>query len=151
MNKIRESFLIVGGIANVAIALLHLVIIFLGAPAYRLFGAGETMARMAEEGSVIPGIVTFVLTLFFILFALYAFSGANVIPRLPYLKKGLIIIGAVYCLRGLMLLPALIMENAGAFETITSLAAFIIGLCYLIGSIGFKQKGRTESAVEPGN
>jgi putative oxidoreductase len=39
-------------------ALLHVLIIFGGAPWYRFFGAGETMAGMAEAGSPVPGLVT---------------------------------------------------------------------------------------------
>jgi hypothetical protein len=75
--------LLAGGLLSAGIALLHVVIIFVGAPAYRYFGAGEQMAQQAEAGSHLPALVTAAVTLFFALFAYYALAVAQVVPRPP--------------------------------------------------------------------
>ncbi len=76
---------------NFGIALLHLVIIVVGVPGYLYFGAAE-LAITASQGSPMPALVTFGLTLIFAGFGLYALSGAGVIRRLPLLTVGLIFI-----------------------------------------------------------
>ncbi len=84
-------------------ALLHFVIIFVGAPAYRYFGAGERMAVRDERGDPLPAVITAGLTLVFAIWAGYAFSGAGLIRRLPFLRAVLSSVGIVYTLRGLVL------------------------------------------------
>ena len=48
MNNSGRALLILGAGANFLIAALHLVIIFVGAPAYLYFGAAD-LARMADR------------------------------------------------------------------------------------------------------
>ena len=43
-------FLIVAGTLSAIAAILHLACIYFGAPWYRLLGAGEHMAELAEQG-----------------------------------------------------------------------------------------------------
>ncbi|MBI1936552.1 MAG: hypothetical protein HYS25_00355 [Ignavibacteriales bacterium] len=132
-----KKFLSAGSIMSFGVALLHLVIIFIGADAYRYFGAGEEMALLAESGSLQPALVTFVITIFFSLFGLYGLSGANIILRLPFLKWFLLAIGSIYALRGL----AVIGEIIVIFEKpvyplrmiIFSLVSLIAGIFYLAG------------------
>jgi hypothetical protein len=76
-----------------------------GGNAYRYFGAGERMARMAERGAPEPVIITTVIVLLFSAWAAYAFAGAGVLAPLPWLRAALPIIGLVYTARGLVLIP----------------------------------------------
>jgi hypothetical protein len=128
------------GLLCAALAVLHVVIIFLGAPAYRYFGAGEELARRAEQGSAIPALVTGLIALVFAAWAAYAFSAAGLIGRLPLLRPGLLVIGAIFTLRGLALVPQLGWWVAGnpnesAFRNlIFSAVALLIGLIYLMGA-----------------
>lgn len=129
---------IAGGL-SAAVAALHAAIALIGARAYRYFGAGERMARLAERGSLWPTAVTLLLTLIFALWAAYAFSGADRIGRLPALKTSLVLIGAVYTLRGLVLMPqiALFLGGAGTVpprHLFFSAASLLIGLLYLFGT-----------------
>lgn len=129
------------GILSSVIAVLHVGIIAVGAPAYRYFGAGEEMARQAERGSPIPALLTGVITLVFVLFALYAFSGAGLVGRLPLLRLGLLMVGVVYTLRGLLLGPQVIwfLGLPGRVPTrqlVFSGVSLVIGLSYLIGVHG---------------
>ncbi|GGB79448.1 hypothetical protein GCM10011352_01370 [Marinobacterium zhoushanense] len=96
----RDKALIAAGILSLLAALLHIAVIFGGPDWYRFFGAGEEMALMAERGEIYPTILTLGICSVLVGWALYAFSGAKLIPRLPWLKVCLILITAVYCVRG---------------------------------------------------
>jgi len=132
----RNPWLILAGLGSALVALLHAVIIFLGAPAYRYFGAAD-LAPLAERGSPMPAVITGFLVLIFAVWALYAFSGAGLGPRLPLLRLGLIAIAAIYTLRGLMLLPELFALASGKLAVprmaVFSAVSLFIGLCYVAG------------------
>lgn len=135
----RERILLLAGWLSVAVAALHLVIIFLGAPAYRYFGAGEEMARQAEAGSFAPAALTLFIAVVFAVFSLYAFAGAGRLRRLPLLRTGLSVIAAIYCLRGLALLPELAGYAQGSDavtprQLVFSAVSLAIGILYLLGT-----------------
>lgn len=134
------NLLKLGGMLSFAVALLHLVIIFIGAPGYRYFGAGEEMARMAESGSLIPAAITFGLAIVFAICGFYAFSGAGIIRPLPLTKIILPLLSAIYILRGISVFPQVIFklnapDGISTRFIIFSAVALIIGLFYLGGII----------------
>jgi hypothetical protein len=116
------------------------LIIFVGGPAYRYFGVGEKMARLAEQGSQAPALITAGLTVVFCVWAAYAFSGAGLLRRLPLLRTGLITIGLIYTLRGLLLGPQMMWFFSGQRAAVPprqlgfSAAALLTGLAYLVGT-----------------
>jgi hypothetical protein len=127
------------GWLSAAVAALHVVIAFAGPVAYRYFGAGEDMARQAEAGSFVPAALTLFLAAVFAVFALYAFSGAGAVRRLPLLRTGLVTIGLIFTLRGLALIPELIQyfrrpEDVLPRVLVFSLVSLVIGLLYLAGT-----------------
>ena len=134
------SLLKLAGVLSAAVAVLHVLIIFVGAPAYRYFGAGERMARLAEQGSATPTMITLGLTLVFGVWAAYAFSGAGLLRRLPLLGPALITIGLVYTLRGLLLGPQVVWFFSAQRAAVPrrqlafSAAALLTGLAYLVGT-----------------
>ena len=133
------SALKVAGGASAGVALLHVLILFVGAPAYRYFGAGERMARLAERGYPTPALITAVLIVIFSVWAAYAFSGAGLLRPLPLLRPALIGIGVVYTLRGLLLGPQIVWFFSGprvlpARQLAFSAAALLTGLAYLVGT-----------------
>ena len=68
--------------------------------------------------------------------AAYAFSGAGLIGRLPLLKTALILITAVYLLRGLVVVqPSLLgrPDLSSAFLLWSSLIVLAIGIVHAIG------------------
>jgi putative oxidoreductase len=85
-NKQGSSVLLLAGYLSALAALTHLAIIVGGADWYRLFGAGEAMAQMAEQGSWYPALVTLAIASVLAVWSLYAFSGAGRIRRLPLLN-----------------------------------------------------------------
>ena len=131
----REPFLILAGSLSALAALLHLAVIFGGPDWYRFFGAGEGMARMAERGMIQPTLITLGITAVLAIWAAYAFSGAGLIARLPLLRTGLVVITLIYLARGLLIVPAVLMNREiNAFGWWSSLLVLAYGLAYLVGT-----------------
>lgn len=128
--------LFLGGILSLLAAILHLATIIGGPDWYRFLGAGEQMALMAEQGSWYPVLVTFAIASVLFIWALYAFSGAGVMRKLPLLRVGLVIISGIYLLRGLAVIPAyfLMPEVIDDFLVWSSLICLIYGITYAIGT-----------------
>ena len=132
----RNPWLMAGGVLSAAASVLHLAVIAGGPDWYRFFGAGEGMARAAERGSPTPALITVGIAAILAVWALYAFSGAGLIRRLPLLRTGLVTITSIYMLRGLLLFPSLILkpELVDAFAVWSSLIVLAYGIAYLVGT-----------------
>jgi len=131
----REPFLVLAGWLSLLAAALHLAVIVGGPDWYRFFGAGEGMARMAERGMIQPTLITLGIAAVLAIWAAYAFSGAGLIGKLPLLRTGLVVITLIYLARGLLIVPAALMQREiNAFGWWSSLIVLIYGLAYLIGT-----------------
>ena len=75
----RNGWLIAGGLLSAAAALLHLGAIPGGGDWYRFFGAGEAMARAAEQGDLRPPMMTIAIAAILATWAAYAFAGAGLV------------------------------------------------------------------------
>lgn len=106
----KFPFLIFGGFLCLIAAALHLAIIIGGEKWYRAFGAGEKMASMAARGDIYPTIITLFIALILLIWSLYAFAGAGLIHKLPFMKFCLCSISAIFFARGfgaLIMMPFL--------------------------------------------
>ncbi len=133
-----NTFLMIAGILSIVASFLHVAIVAKGAPWYRLFGAGEKMATLAEQGSLYPAIITLGIAVVLFVWAMYAFSGAGLLAPLPYLKGSLIVITTIYSVRGLALFPAYLFMR----DSIDSLAVWSSVICIVYGlfhAIGLTQ------------
>jgi hypothetical protein len=132
-----SRWLIAGGILSALAALLHIGVILGGPEWYRFFGAGEEIAQAAERGEWGPPIMTMGIALILTIWAAYAFSGAGKLPKLFLLRTGLIVISAIYLLRGFALVPLHIWrpEMTDAFTVWSSLIVLAYGLAYMIGTV----------------
>lgn len=133
----------VGGYATAVASLLHLATIGGGPAWYRFFGAGEAMARLAARGSAWPALVTSCIAAILAIWALYAFSGAGMIRRLPVLRPILALIAAIYLARGLLGVPVVLLvqdpyldelKGRMVFMMVSSLVCIALGLCYAAGA-----------------
>jgi hypothetical protein len=131
-----SAWLVAGGWLSLGAALLHLAVIVGGPDWYRFFGAGEGMAQADQRGEWTPAIMTLGIAGMLALWGAFAFSGAGRIARLPLLRTGLIAISAIYLLRGLLLVPVLILkpQAVDAFALWSSLIVLVYGLAYAIGT-----------------
>jgi len=144
----KNKFLIIGSICSALAALVHLGCIIFGGNWYRFFGAGEQMARMAENGHWYPTVVTLVIVLILSVWSLYALSGARVIFKMPFLRLGLVLISAIYLIRSLAFVSIMPMfpENSLTFWLVSSGITFTIGLLYAIGTFQVWSHFSSESA-----
>jgi hypothetical protein len=124
------SLLVAAALTSILVALLHVYVIFRGAPAYRAFGAGETLASMAERGSWLPALLTWGITAVFLGFAAYYLSGAGLLPHLPFLTFALVGIAALYTLRGAMVAMA-VRVKMSAFDFYSSLVSLLLGVLHI--------------------
>lgn len=131
-----NNWLVVGGWLSVVASLLHIACIFGGGDWYRFFGAGEEMARADEAGQWLPAVMTAGIATILAIWAAYAFAGAGVIRRLPLMRMALVIISAIYLLRGLLIIP-IVIEPAmrTSFNIWSSLIVLGYGAVYTLGTL----------------
>ena len=134
----RVPTLVLAGAGSLAASILHLACIAGGPDWYRFFGAGERMARMAARGHWYPTVLTLGIAAILGAWALYAWSGAGLIPRLPLLRLGLCAITGVYLFRALAFLAfaplqALFPGNSAAFWYWSSGICLGLGLLHALG------------------
>ena len=127
--------LVVAGAGSLAASILHLACIAGGPDRYRFFGAGERMARMAARGHWYPTAVTLGIAAILAAWALYAWSAAGLIRRLPLLRLVLCAIAGVYLLRALAFVPlqAFFPGNSTAFWYGSSGICLGLGLLHAVG------------------
>ena len=94
------------------------------------------MARAAEQGAWQPAAVTFFIAAILATWGAYAFAGAGKLRPLPLMRTALIVISAIYLLRGLILLPILARSGSAtdAFTVWSSLIVLVYGIAYAVGT-----------------
>jgi hypothetical protein len=127
--------LVPAGVGSLAASILHLVCIAGGSEWYLALGAGERMARMAARGHWYPTVVTLGIAAILAAWALYAWSGAGLIRRLPLLRLCLCAITGIYLLRALafVLIKPFFPGNSVAFWHWSSGVCFALGLLHALG------------------
>lgn len=130
-----NTYLIAAAFCSAAAALLHIVCIFKGPSWYRLLGAGEHMAIMAEQGLKKPTIVTAFIALILFTWAIYALAVAGIGITLPLQKTILALITTIYLLRAGAgyLLIAKPLGRSKLFWFISSSICTGIGVLHLLG------------------
>lgn len=118
---VRNNWLLAAGGLSAVGAALHIGCILGGPSWYRFFGAGEPLARLAQQGSPTPALYAFAIAAVLCVWSAYALSGSGLLPRLPCLRPVLVAICAVYLLRAAAL-PALLAYATGPGRT----AAFMV-------------------------
>jgi hypothetical protein len=115
---------------------MHLAIIAGGPAWYRFFGAGEAMARMAEQGSPRPALIALGIATVLAIWSAYALAGAGRIRRLPLIRTALVAITSIYLIRGLVLVPALATDGfrVDAFLLWSSLIMLVYGITHAAGT-----------------
>ena len=131
--KTSHIWLILAGLCNIVLALIHIWAMFIGARAYALLDAGDV-----KQGSWLPVVITIPIVIFFIFCTVVAAMDLGLIRRLPYLTLGLKLIGSIYMVRGLAFfwfvwLWWIDSPEANLNEIWYSLAAILIGICYFLG------------------
>ena len=146
MSQFVKSYLVFVGVVAAAGALLHIAILFGGPDWYAFFGAPQGLVDMARAGNVRAPISCLVIAAFLWLLAAYAFSGAGVIRRLPFLRLVLSFIAGVLILRGILFVPLILWRpgtlsgicecrSVDAFIIVTSVLCLAMGIGYALGAL----------------
>lgn len=128
-------WLAAGALASFAIALLHLGMVPVGAPAYEYFTAPERLVVLARQGSFIPAIVTTVVAAAFAFFGVCTLMAARH-DRRPLLRILLVGITGIYLLRGVLIVPELVVVRHAGYPIRMlgfSAVALAIGLVHAVG------------------
>lgn len=135
MTDSTNKLLIVGGALSGIAALAHLACLVVGAPLFRLLGAGEQMAQLHDAGHWYPTAVTLAIAAVLAIWAAYALSGAGVLRKLPLRRTVLSAVTAVYIVRGVAFVPAMAYfpGNSITFWVVSSSIGLAIGLVHLAG------------------
>lgn len=135
-NQAAKYALLVAGSLSFAVAVFQAIIGF--SPSWSLhFGAPEDLTA----NPVLLLIAGLTAAALFVVFGLYGFSGAGIVRRLPLLRLGLSVIAGIYVVRGLLVVP-LVLVKAGLLSPWgsipepampSSLVSFLIGVTYVVG------------------
>jgi len=135
--SVRSAWLLAGGGLSLIASLMHFACIAGGPSWYRFMGAGDRMARAAERGEARPALITAGIAAMLAVWAAYAFSAGGLIGRLPLLRTALVIITAIYLLRGMVLfVPSALRrpDLSTGFLVWSSLIVLAMGLIHAIGT-----------------
>jgi len=122
-----------GGWANLVIAAAHAIGLLWAWSMFRAVGIERDMRELATQGAALPYVLTLVTAGAFLVFGLYALSGAGDLRRLPLLRTGLVVIAAIYLWRATWATGA-ISDGDGAQVAFAAIA-LLIGLCYACGAV----------------
>jgi hypothetical protein len=141
-----NSFLLIGAVLSAVAALAHVGIVIGGPSWYRFFGAGEKFAMAAEQGKLLPAVVTLGIAFVLLTWSLFAISGSGALPSFPFLKVTLCLITGVYLLRGfggfvILLTPIFSKQKlTSTFLIVSSLICLIYGVVHLVGLVQVWEK-----------
>ncbi len=136
---VSRRMLLAAGLLSFAVAVFQVVILF--SPAWCLyFGAPESVTRDLPRLYFTGGVAA----VCFALFGMYALSGVRVVRRLPLLRSGLVLISAIYTVRGLLFIPVILITRGiisipdplPPTALAGSLVSLGIGLVFLLGTAG---------------
>jgi hypothetical protein len=132
-----QHYLTADGVICALISALHMILALKPA-LYRYISAGQQSAlvQMAEQGSGPTTIATVALALIFAVWAVYAFSGARLIGRLPLMRAVLITIAVIHLVRALALPSEINMALNQGYPvrfSVYSVISLVAGMLFLIG------------------
>jgi hypothetical protein len=139
----------IGGIFSLAFAVFQVSAIWWPQKLLIYFGGP---VNMQAENPVCYIVVCLCVGILVGLCGLYALSGAGKFRQLPFLRTVLVVVAAVFILRGFLIIPILkIMftnpENTVFRFLVFSIIALGVGIIHLVGVIRLFKHGRPESEV----
>jgi magnesium-transporting ATPase (P-type) len=134
-----NPFLIAGGVMSALVAVLH-ILFAIQPELYRYVSPSQEsgLAQLASQGAGIIIIVSFAIALIFAMWAVYAFSAAELTRRLPLMRTVLIGCGVIYILRALFLPTEIQMVATQGYPfrfVVFSTYSLAAGVLYLTGLI----------------
>lgn len=126
--------LIFAAVLNFVAAFIHLLVIYKGPDYYRLFGAGEKMAMMAEQKHFLPPLLTLGIAGVLTAWGLFCLSLSGVILPLPWASEVVWLVTILYCIRAIypFLLSPFVPFFKTRFMVVSSLIVGVYALVHLV-------------------
>jgi len=142
--KVQSKLLISAGIIASASAIWHLLCI-LGGPTWLAFArAPQQVIHSAQQGTLLAPVSTVVVASLMFACAVFAFSAAGLIRKVPLLKSALITIAVLCTLRGLIAIPTFVNSiGLDIWQIVASSVWFYVGICFIAGSIEQYRSGKS--------
>ncbi|WP_206604239.1 hypothetical protein [Aquimarina sediminis] len=138
----------IGGIANIIIAVAHIIGLFWPEKMFEITGVGEKMKELSEIHNTLPYLVTIFIAIFFWIFGMYGLNSGNTSKKLPYPKLGVFIIAGIYLFRAIGEQSYNIYhQTTTSSETNQSIVALAIGLLFLFGGCKTWNKNKLDYTV----
>lgn len=145
MNRSPNHCLIFAGTVAAASGLLHVATIFGGPSWYRFIGAPEAIVDLAARGHFYPVIVCLVAAAVLFACAAFAFSGAGLIRRLPFLRTALVLITFGVLVHAIAFIPLVLLrpelttavydgDGVNTILVVTSIICLVAGFSYALGT-----------------
>jgi len=146
MQSKPKLALLLGGLGMVIASLFHIACILGGPDWVEFAGAPPHIVQSFKDGTSEGPLMTLAIAAILAIWAAYAFSGAGKLRKLPLLKTGIGVIGALLTLRGLafpLMIKGWDWTNPNLlFHGVLSVGILGLGICYLYGLSGMvKGKG----------
>ncbi|WP_234401248.1 hypothetical protein [Pseudoalteromonas sp. T1lg23B] len=135
LPKLVKYSLLFCAMVAIITAIAHLSCIYLGEQCFRAQLAPAAIINSAVQGTWLAPVATVFVSLLFLLCAMYAFAGANIIRALPLQRLVLITLATLCTLRGLMAVPLSVMywQQITGFSLLASLLWFLCGCGFGLG------------------
>ncbi len=130
----------IGGWANLAIAAAHVITLIWAWTFFGWVGIEPEMRDLANQGAALPYILTLITAGFFLVFGLYALSGAGDLRRLPLLLSVLVLIAVIYLLRATLAGGIAAVLAGDVKQSAFAAIALLIGLCYASGAVAHRRR-----------
>jgi hypothetical protein len=133
-----KAFLLAAGLLAAG-ALLHVAVLVAGPEWIAFVGAPPEIVASARAGTWLAPVGTLAITLLLIGLALCCLSAGGLIRRLPFARAVLVPFAAIFVLRGLIIVPALLQGRVNwraasdLFILGSSGAILVIGLALVAG------------------
>lgn len=125
------------GYINLIIAFGHIIGLLWADQMFRITGISNEMKELSSIHYSLPYLLTFFVSVFFLMFGLYGLSADNKFKKLSFQKIGIYTIAGIYLFRGIgQLIYDFEKRDTILFIEISySLIAVMIGLLFLIGGL----------------
>ncbi len=129
---------------------IHFAAIVGGPSWFTFFGAPPVVVQSAKDGTMLAPVGSAIIGALMAVCALYAFSSVGVIPRLPLLKSGLVVIATICLLRAIALVPLAVIHPAvcNTFEIVSAIVWGIAGSGFAVGLKNQFQASRQRAKTE---
>jgi len=127
--------LILVAVVAFSTAIAHMACIPIGAQCYAVQMAPQILIESANKGTYLAPVATILVSSIFILFGLYALSGAGMIRKLPLLTFGSYSIAVLCIVRGVLPLQLWLRysERVDLNELLYGMGWLVTGLLLLFG------------------